>query len=88
MHSDDPSWKFPNWEPGLSKCLIVFQYLSSINKLHVIYGLRSIFFIYQIDRFCEDIGKSKYKLQDYLTAEYFKELQEIYPTSKELNSSF
>lgn len=45
MHGDDPSWYFPNWESGLSKCLVVFQYLSHINKLHVIDSFGSIFLI-------------------------------------------
>lgn len=47
MHSDDTPWKFTDLESGLSKCLVVFQYLSSVNKLYIVQCLWTIFFVYQ-----------------------------------------
>jgi hypothetical protein len=49
MHSDDTSWEFTNRDPGLGKRPVIFQYLSGINKLHVVYCFRTIFFLYQIE---------------------------------------
>lgn len=58
MHSDDTSWKF-KWKSGLSKCLVVLQYLSRINKLQIIYCSWTIFFVCKIEiEFLEKITLS------------------------------
>lgn len=49
MHSDDSSCNFSDWKSRFRKRSVVFQYLSSINKLHIIDRLGSIFFICKID---------------------------------------
>lgn len=49
MHGDDTSREFTNWDPGLGKRPVIVQYLSGINKLHIVYCFRTIFFLYQIE---------------------------------------